>query len=179
MRKRAPRAPRQSDRHGRGGIPRPGKGRRWLRTPSSRARRPAAARGGRKRARRPPRRNHALANRSRHRRLRLWRISARRFEQLDGRGAELYGGRWNSPGRPLVYAASTLSLAMLDSSLACPGERFHATMWRSLEVSDDVGAALSSWMSSTLCTESRGTQRRGRGHADLAAALGRGAGGIG
>jgi RES domain-containing protein len=46
--------------------------------------------------------------------MRAWRIAAARFAGLDGRGAELYGGRWNSPGRPLVYAASALSLAMLE-----------------------------------------------------------------
>lgn len=33
---------------------------------------------------------------------------------LDGEGARRYGGRWNSPGRSLVYAASSLSLAALE-----------------------------------------------------------------
>lgn len=31
-----------------------------------------------------------------------------------GDGARLYGGRWNSPGRPVVYTASSTSLAMLE-----------------------------------------------------------------
>lgn len=26
----------------------------------------------------------------------------------------MYGGRWNSPGRPVIYCASSLSLAMLE-----------------------------------------------------------------
>lgn len=71
--------------------------------------------------------------------MRLWRISARRFAQLDGRGAELYGGRWNSPGRPLVYAASTLSLAMLELLARLPrGEVPRDYVAIPIEVSDDV-----------------------------------------
>jgi len=33
---------------------------------------------------------------------------------LDGEGARLAGGRWNSPGMPVVYCASSLSLAVLE-----------------------------------------------------------------
>lgn len=33
---------------------------------------------------------------------------------MTGEGARLVGGRWNSKGRRAVYAASTLSLAMLE-----------------------------------------------------------------
>lgn len=33
---------------------------------------------------------------------------------LDGEGARLYGGRWNSPGRPMVYLAASPSLAVLE-----------------------------------------------------------------
>lgn len=33
---------------------------------------------------------------------------------FDGEGARLYGGRWNSVGTRMVYAASTLSLAILE-----------------------------------------------------------------
>src|SRR5512147_308665 len=33
---------------------------------------------------------------------------------MNGEGARLVGGRWNSKGRRAVYAASTLSLAMLE-----------------------------------------------------------------
>lgn len=49
----------------------------------------------------------------------LWRIAtdAREYEahDLGGKGAEQTGGRWNRPGRPLVYAASTASLACLET----------------------------------------------------------------
>lgn len=33
---------------------------------------------------------------------------------LDGEGARLWGGRWNSPGRPMVYTAASPSLAVLE-----------------------------------------------------------------
>jgi RES domain-containing protein len=33
---------------------------------------------------------------------------------LDGEGARMAGGRWNAPGIPMAYCASTLSLAVLE-----------------------------------------------------------------
>lgn len=46
--------------------------------------------------------------------MRVWRLALGRYHQLDGEGARLYGGRWNSPGTPVVYAATQLSLALLE-----------------------------------------------------------------
>jgi RES domain-containing protein len=43
-----------------------------------------------------------------------FRIASRRRPVFDGAGAAEYGGRWNSPGRPVIYAATSLSLAMLE-----------------------------------------------------------------
>jgi RES domain-containing protein len=43
-----------------------------------------------------------------------YRIGSRRHTIFDGAGAAEYGARWNSPGRPVIYAASSLSLAMLE-----------------------------------------------------------------
>jgi RES domain-containing protein len=42
------------------------------------------------------------------------RLAKAAFTQLDGEGARLFGGRWNSPGRPAVYAAASPSLAVLE-----------------------------------------------------------------
>jgi RES domain-containing protein len=44
----------------------------------------------------------------------VWRICRRPFADLSGDGARLYGGRWNAPGRPLIYAAETAALAVLE-----------------------------------------------------------------
>ncbi|BAK65191.1 hypothetical protein SLG_05160 [Sphingobium sp. SYK-6] len=33
---------------------------------------------------------------------------------LDGEGARLWGGRWNSAGRPMVYTAASPGLAVLE-----------------------------------------------------------------
>lgn len=49
----------------------------------------------------------------------LWRIATdtRDYEAHDlaGRGAEKTGGRWNRPGQPVVYAATSAALACLET----------------------------------------------------------------
>ena len=42
------------------------------------------------------------------------RLARLAHAKLDGEGARLAGGRWNSPGRAAVYASSRLSLAALE-----------------------------------------------------------------
>ena len=44
----------------------------------------------------------------------VWRITRAAHQALDGEGARLNGGRWNSEGVAVVYASSTLSLAALE-----------------------------------------------------------------
>jgi RES domain-containing protein len=46
--------------------------------------------------------------------VQVWRLALGRHREVDGEGARLYGGRWNSPGVPMVYAATHLSLALLE-----------------------------------------------------------------
>jgi len=40
--------------------------------------------------------------------------AARAAEAFSGQGAADWGGRWNPPGTPVVYAAQSLSLAILE-----------------------------------------------------------------
>lgn len=46
--------------------------------------------------------------------LLAYRIADRRRPLFDGTGASLYGARWNSPGRPVIYAATTYAGALLE-----------------------------------------------------------------
>lgn len=51
--------------------------------------------------------------------LTAWRIVKKQYaaSAFDGEGARLFGGRWNSPGVPVVYVASTRSLAALEMAV--------------------------------------------------------------
>ncbi|WKN42903.1 RES family NAD+ phosphorylase [Tunicatimonas pelagia] len=45
----------------------------------------------------------------------VYRLVRRPYaNQLDGRGAALFGGRWNSMGSPVIYTAQHRSLAVLE-----------------------------------------------------------------
>lgn len=48
--------------------------------------------------------------------LAAWRLVRAELAEhaFDGEGARLFGGRWNPPGLPVIYAASSRSLAALE-----------------------------------------------------------------
>jgi len=50
-------------------------------------------------------------------RLRAWRLVHARWASsaLSGEGASRYPGRWNRAGEPVVYLASSLALAVLET----------------------------------------------------------------
>jgi len=64
--------------------------------------------------------------------LLVWRLVKERHADnaFDGEGARLYGGRWNSPGRGIVYTSGSLALAALETLVhldpALPLPRFLA-----------------------------------------------------
>jgi RES domain-containing protein len=43
-----------------------------------------------------------------------WRLCRQPYADLSGEGARLWGGRWNSPGQPVVYLADHPALAVLE-----------------------------------------------------------------
>ena len=45
--------------------------------------------------------------------MKLWRLTRADHSSLDGKGAMIYGGRYSSPGRPIVNFASEAGLAVL------------------------------------------------------------------
>ena len=48
--------------------------------------------------------------------MRLYRIAKAQFaNDLSGKGAELYGGRWNSPGNKVVYCSNSAALALVET----------------------------------------------------------------
>ncbi|OYX25971.1 MAG: hypothetical protein B7Z10_04700 [Rhodobacterales bacterium 32-66-7] len=53
--------------------------------------------------------------------MRLWRLTKPEFlPALDGEGARLGGGTWNSPGLPMVYTSTSLALAALEVLVNLP-----------------------------------------------------------
>ena len=46
--------------------------------------------------------------------MRFYRIADSRHSPESGEGARLHGGRWNSPGRAVIYACETQTGAMLE-----------------------------------------------------------------
>jgi len=43
-----------------------------------------------------------------------YRIVRNRYRMLDGSGAAAAGARWNSPGRPVIYAGESFAIAILE-----------------------------------------------------------------
>ncbi len=57
---------------------------------------------------------------------RVYRVCRARYARLDGEGAMLVGGRWNSPGRAVVYMAESISLAVLENLVHMSRQDFPA-----------------------------------------------------
>lgn len=47
--------------------------------------------------------------------MRIYRIGDERHPLWDGTGAALVGGRWNSPGRQVIYGSLSYACAMLET----------------------------------------------------------------
>ncbi len=46
--------------------------------------------------------------------MQVWRLCRRPHADLTGEGARIFGGRWNSPGRPVAYLSDHPALAALE-----------------------------------------------------------------
>ena len=73
----------------------------------------------------------------------VWRLARPEFaNELDGEGARLFGGRWNSRGRRALYTSSHLSLSVLEAYVNIPQElRDELPELRAIQISipDDAG----------------------------------------
>lgn len=85
----------------------------------------------------------------------LWRIASDtpqwEAHDLSGKGAQASGGRWNRPGRPMLYCAGSIALAALETVVHLetddlPLNRFLVAM----EVPDEVWAARTVHSAATL-----------------------------
>lgn len=77
--------------------------------------------------------------------MRAYRIvkRSRAAEAFSGEGARLFGGRWNHPGEPMVYAAQTRALAALETLAHYAGaERRIEFVAFEIEVPDECVIAL-------------------------------------
>ncbi|HYF08926.1 MAG TPA: RES domain-containing protein [Acetobacteraceae bacterium] len=68
--------------------------------------------------------------------LKLFRLGTARHPVWDGAGAAIAGGRWNPPGVAVIYAAGSLSLAMLERLVQRGALR--DTLLVEAEVPDDI-----------------------------------------
>jgi RES domain-containing protein len=55
---------------------------------------------------------------------RVYRVCRSLYARLDGEGAKRVGGRWNSPGRAMVYMAESISLAVVENLVHMSKEDF-------------------------------------------------------
>lgn len=46
--------------------------------------------------------------------MKVYRIALSQFCDSSGEGAKLFGGRWNLPGHPAIYAGASISAALLE-----------------------------------------------------------------
>jgi RES domain-containing protein len=58
---------------------------------------------------------------------------------LDGEGARLYGGRWNSAGRAVIYTSERLSLTVLEYLVHVePDNLPDGLTWLKIHLPDDI-----------------------------------------
>ena len=74
--------------------------------------------------------------------MKAYRIALTPFCDASGEGAKLFGGRWNFPGIPAVYASSSLSACLLERLTIDPellsAERFLLYSVMEFELPDDL-----------------------------------------
>lgn len=46
--------------------------------------------------------------------MKVYRIALTQYCDSSGEGAKLYGGRWNLPGNPAIYAGSSIAVSLLE-----------------------------------------------------------------
>lgn len=77
--------------------------------------------------------------------MKLWRIAQEHpgfpADDLSGAGASISGGRWNSAGNPMVYASTSIALALLETVVHLSGPPVWNRYLIEIEVPDEVWTA--------------------------------------
>ena len=73
--------------------------------------------------------------------MRFYRIADARHAPESGDGARLHGGRWNSPGRAVIYACETQTGAMLEKLVHTNGRMPKHQVCVTYEASDSLKVA--------------------------------------
>ena len=100
--------------------------------------------------------------------MRVWRLVAPRHAAtaMNGEGAAAFGGRWNPPGRRMVYTADSLALATLELSVHITGGRVKYTALQ-FEIDDTLVDALDpTGLKKSWTTSEASTQRVGEAWLD-------------
>jgi RES domain-containing protein len=71
--------------------------------------------------------------------MRFYRIADSRHSPESGEGARLHGGRWNSPGRAVIYACETQTGAMLEKLVHTNGRMPKHQVCVTFEAPDSLG----------------------------------------
>lgn len=73
--------------------------------------------------------------------MRFYRIADSRHSPESGEGARLHGGRWNSPGRAVIYACETMTGAMLEKLVHTNGRMPKHQLLVTYEAPDSIRSA--------------------------------------
>jgi RES domain-containing protein len=93
-----------------------------------------------------------------------WRLTKTKhlLHAFDGEGARLYGGRWSSPGRRVVYVSESLALAVLevlvhlqDTSILSAYSSIRVTFDNALVLSVNPASLRTNWRRSPPPPEAR------------------------
>lgn len=68
----------------------------------------------------------------------VWRLASGRYSPLDGGGARLVGGRWNSSGYAAVYTSESLALCLAESLVHITGSLPRTYLSFKIYVPDDA-----------------------------------------
>jgi len=94
----------------------------------------------------------------------VWRLANGRHPPLNGEGARMAGGRWNSAGRAAVYTSESLALCLAESLVHLPGAMPQGYQSFKIFVPDDaievldITSLIERWQSDLLFTRKIGDQ---------------------